>query len=85
MQVHIFRGIGRVFGCTEEAMGANLPAQYGPWSVFKTLDLDREGPPAPGLNTKECLDDIEKYGFTSRTDTSVLPKMSKASEANSQG
>lgn len=63
MQVHIFRGIGRVFGCTEEAMGANLPTQYGPWSVFKTLDLDREGPPAPGLNTKECLDDIEKYGF----------------------
>jgi hypothetical protein len=63
MRVHIFTGIGRVFGSTEEAMGANLPAQYGPWSAFKTLDLDRDSPPTPGLNNKECLDDIEKYGF----------------------
>jgi hypothetical protein len=63
MRVHIFRGIARIFATTEQEMGANLPAQYGPWSAFKTLDLDRGGPPTPGLNTEECLDDIEKYGF----------------------
>jgi hypothetical protein len=63
MQVHSFRGIGRVFGFTEHAMGANLPSQYGPWSSFKTLDLNRAGEPTPGVNTKECLDDLEKYGF----------------------
>jgi hypothetical protein len=63
MQVHIFRGTGRVFGVTEHPAGANLPPQYGRWSVFKTLDLKRDGEPTPGLDTRECLDDIEKYGF----------------------
>ena len=63
MQVHAFRGTGRVFGFTEHATGANLPSQFGPWSAFKTLDLHREGEPTPGVDTKACLDDIEKYGF----------------------
>jgi hypothetical protein len=63
MRVHIFRGIGRVFGVTEEATGANLPSQYGPWSTFKTLDLNRDGEPTAGMDTNECLDDIEKHGF----------------------
>jgi hypothetical protein len=62
MQVSIFRGTGRVFGVTEHATGANLPSQYGPWSAFKTLDLKRDGEPTPGVDTQECLDDIEKYG-----------------------
>ena len=63
MLVHIFRGPGRVFGCTNDATGANLPAQYRPWSSFKSLDLSRDGEPTPGVNANECLDDIEKYGF----------------------
>jgi hypothetical protein len=63
MQVHIFRGTGRVFGVTEHAAGANLPPQYGPWSAFKTLDLKRDGEPTPGMDARECLDDIDKYGF----------------------
>jgi hypothetical protein len=63
MRVHSFRGTGRVLGFTEQAAGANLPSQYGPWSAFKTLELDRGGEPTPGVNTKECLDDIEKHGF----------------------
>jgi hypothetical protein len=62
MQVHIFRGIVRVFGFTEQATGANLPLRYGPWSAIKTLELDRGGAPTPGVNTKACLDDIEKHG-----------------------
>jgi hypothetical protein len=63
MQVHSFRGTGRVFGFTEQAMGENLPSQYGPWSAFKTLELDRGGEPTPGVNTNDCLDDIEKHGY----------------------
>jgi hypothetical protein len=63
MLVHIFRGPGRVFGCTNDATGANLPAQYRPWSSFKSLDLSRDGEPTAGVNASECLDDIEKYGF----------------------
>lgn len=63
MLVHIFRGTGRVFGCTRDANGANLPSHYGPWTAFKSLDLNQDGPPTPGLNTGECLGDIAKYGF----------------------
>jgi hypothetical protein len=61
--VHIFRGPGRVFGMTQDAMGANLPSQFAPWSVFKSLELSRNGEPRPGVNTAECLNDIERYGF----------------------
>jgi len=63
MLVHSFRGAGRVFGFTEDSKGANLPSQYGPWTAFKSLDLNRHGEPTPGVNTSECLDDIEKYGL----------------------
>lgn len=63
MLVHIFRGAGRVFGATVDANGTNLPSQHGPWTPFKTLDLKRDEERTPGLNTRECLDDIEKYGL----------------------
>ena len=63
MLVHIFRGPERVFGCTTRADGKNLPSELAPWNAFKTLELERGGPPTPGLNAAECLDDIEKYGF----------------------
>jgi hypothetical protein len=63
MLVYGFRGTGRVFGFTEDASGTNLPSQHGPWSAFKALELNRDGEPTPGVNTSECLDDIQKYGF----------------------
>ena len=62
MEVHIFRGPGRVFGVTADATGANLPAQAGPWESFKAITLTR-GEPTPGVDVADCLDDIEKYGF----------------------
>ena len=30
---------------------------------LKRLDLKRDGEPTPEVETRECLDDIEKYGF----------------------
>ncbi len=63
MLVHIFRGPGRVFGITEDATGGNLPSQFSPWTTFKSIDLNRDGEPRAGVNTNECLDDIEKHGF----------------------
>jgi hypothetical protein len=63
MQVHIFRGTGRIFGVTQDATGANLPSQCAPWNAFKAIDLSRDGQPTPGVDARECLDDIEKYGF----------------------
>ena len=62
MQVYVFRGTGRVFGVTEDPVGAKLPSQVGPWTSFKTLDMHK-GEPTPGVDTNECLDDIGKYGF----------------------
>ena len=62
MQVHLFRGPGRVFAVTMDAEGKNLPAKYAPWTSFKTLEMKR-GEPLPGVNVDECLEDIEKYGF----------------------
>jgi hypothetical protein len=63
MQVHAFKGTGRVFGFTQDATGSNLPSRFGPWSPFKTLDMSRGGEPNPGVRTDECLDDIEKHGI----------------------
>jgi hypothetical protein len=62
MQVHIFRGPGRVFGVTQVQGGENLPSQFAPWTPFKTIELTRDAP-TPGLNAAECLDDLERYGF----------------------
>ena len=61
-EVHLFRGPGRVFGATQEPTGSNLPSKFSPWSFFKTLSHSREQP-TPGIDSRECLDDIEKYGF----------------------
>ncbi|MCU1313923.1 MAG: hypothetical protein JWM54_1680 [Acidobacteriaceae bacterium] len=62
MQVHIFRGKGRIFGFTENAAGENLPSRYGPWAAFKTLKISR-GEAQTGVNADECLNDIEEQGF----------------------
>jgi hypothetical protein len=63
MQVHIFRGPGRIFGFTEDRGGSNLPSRFAPWTSFKTIELRRDGDPTPGVNVPECLDDIERHGF----------------------
>jgi len=63
MEVHIFRGPGRVFGFTPDATGNNLPSRLGPWNTFRTILLSRDGAPTPGVETKDCLDDLEMYGF----------------------
>jgi len=62
MQVHIFRGPERVFGMTADPTGANLPAQYAPWNQFKAVEMTR-GVEMPGVNTSECLDDLERFGY----------------------
>lgn len=61
MQIHIFRGPGRIFGFTAQPSGENLPQKYAPWSEFKTVDLYR-GEQTPGVDVGECLSDIEAYG-----------------------
>lgn len=62
MQVHIFRGSGRVFGVTANVGGENLPAQYGPWTAFKSLDMYADEPQG-GVDVNACLADIDTHGF----------------------
>ncbi|SMC27277.1 hypothetical protein SAMN02745857_02782 [Andreprevotia lacus DSM 23236] len=61
MQIHIFRGPGRIFGFTSHAAGENLPQKYAPWTAFKAIEL-RRGETTPGVDADECLDDIQTYG-----------------------
>lgn len=61
MQIHIFKGPGRVFGFTTLPTGDNLPQKYAPWTEFKTIELLRDVR-TPGVDSNECLDDIEAHG-----------------------
>ena len=61
MQVHIFRGPGRVFGFTTDETGGNLPPKHSPWAGFKTIEL-RKGERTPGVDADECLHDIDTHG-----------------------
>lgn len=62
MQVHIFRGPGRIFGFTASVGGENLPQKYAPWTAFKSIELHR-GERTPGVDADECLNDLEAYGI----------------------
>ena len=62
MQVHVFKGPGRVFAVTTDAAGANLPSKYAPWAAFKSIELQR-GVATPGLDVEECWSDLEMYGL----------------------
>jgi hypothetical protein len=61
MQVHIFRGPGRIFAFTAQQSGEMLPKKYAPWTAFKAIDLHK-GESTPGVNADECLNDIEAFG-----------------------
>jgi hypothetical protein len=62
MLVYAFRGPGRVFGFTADETGANLPAQFAPWTAFKSVELTK-GTAARGVDADECLNDLEARGF----------------------
>jgi hypothetical protein len=62
MQVFSFKGTGRVFAFTPKDSAETLPAAYGPWETFKTLQMT-SGQAIPGVNVDECLDDIDAHGF----------------------
>ena len=63
MQVHVFKGHDTWWGFTQDRSGKNLPADKGPWSIFKTLDMNRGETPRWGVDTSEALDAIERDGY----------------------
>jgi hypothetical protein len=62
MQVHLFRGPGRVFGFTADQAGANLPPRFAPWTHFKSVEM-HQGEPMPGVDVDDCLADIAAFGI----------------------
>lgn len=62
MQVHLFRGDGRVFAATADPEGTNLPSGYGPWARFKSVEMIASEP-MPGVDVDTCLADIAAHGF----------------------
>lgn len=61
MQVHIFRGAGRIFGFTADSSGENLPQKYAPWTPFKAIDM-QANQPVPGVEVNDCLYDLAVHG-----------------------
>ena len=61
MQVHLFRGPGRVFGFSSDSTGVNLPSKYAPWTAFKTVEMQKDIP-IPGVVVNDCLRDLEIHG-----------------------
>jgi hypothetical protein len=61
MQVHLFRGPGRIFAVTQDPAGANLPAVYAPWTPFKSIDIHPDEPQG-GMDVNECLRDLADHG-----------------------
>jgi hypothetical protein len=62
MQLHVFRGVGRVFAFTESSSADDLPERYAPWSLFKSIDVVR-GQAQPGVDVDDCLRDIARFGI----------------------
>ncbi len=62
MHLHVFKGAGRMFAVIERNSPDTLPQRYGPWTLFKTIDLVR-GQAQPGIDVDECLDDIAQHGI----------------------
>ena len=62
MLIHLFRGSDRIFAATALPDGANLPPDYGPWTSFKSLEIE-PGKPQPGIDVDECLEDVRTHGF----------------------
>jgi hypothetical protein len=62
MHVDVFRGTGRMFAVIESGGANNLPEKYGPWSLFKTIELVR-GRAQLGVDVDDCLDDIARHGI----------------------
>jgi hypothetical protein len=61
MRVYIFKGPGDDYGFTGDLAGGNLPAEKGPWQLFREIDMARgESESRIGVRTDDVLDAIEK-------------------------
>jgi hypothetical protein len=64
MRVHIFRGpADHLYGFTADETGTNLPADVGPWTYWKTIEINRGGQTLfSSFDVDEILDGLERDG-----------------------
>ena len=62
MRVYIFKGRDdHLYGFTPEQSGNNLPADKGPWRLFKPIEIEEDHPaPRIGVNEADILAGIKK-------------------------
>jgi len=73
MQVNVFKGRGNWYGFTATWDAADLPIDHGPWTLWKSLDMNRGETPRWGISTDAVLDAIQKGG-TFATETRIEVK-----------
>lgn len=62
--LYIFHGSQDFWATTEDSTGANLPAEYAPWTLCKTVD--RDDPRANSGLDAGTLEEIDARGFLLR-------------------
>lgn len=63
MQVEVFVSDEGCFVVIPRGRVDKLPEDKGPWGKLKDLDLARDSEPRAGLDTAQCLQDIERQGY----------------------
>jgi len=65
MKVYVFRTKSHkcIGGFTQDKTGANLPNNYGKWSLDNELEIN-ENSSLIGASPKEIISDIEKQGYS---------------------
>jgi hypothetical protein len=64
VRVHVFKAPNDLYGFTEDLTGANLPADRGPWTSFKSIEVYEHHPaPRIGVHESDVLFDIKQQGY----------------------
>lgn len=63
MYVYVFEGPEGVLGFATHSDGLTLPATHRPWVLINRLIMSDDDDDRPIVRTRECMDDIQRYGF----------------------
>lgn len=73
MRIYVFAAAkGASFGFSPDETGSNLPAEYGPWAPFKSIDVNRREERGTagiadvhrmGVDVAEMLESLENRGY----------------------
>jgi len=58
--IHVFKGAGSNYGFTTDPTGSNLPADKGPWTRVRDIEMNRGDGERIGVNSDDVLDAVER-------------------------